>query len=705
MNLLSIFCFINGFINLSIGFFLLNLNKNKIINIYFFLFTLSIAVWNEGYAFMYSHPDLSTALLMANIGTIGIIFIPFFANLFVQKFLGLEERKLNAILTIIALFLLFLLLKFGFYSGVTNRGFWNYPVAGNLDFLNILFYVVIFTKINYQLFSAYIRASGIYKKRIFHLLFAFGLGFFGFVDWIPNFIYWFPPFAFLLSFTWVVVIAYATFSVRLMDTEIVIRKGVLYSITLFLISFLYLFSIYSARYLSHIFSVEQQIWFILPAVIIASILLNPIRERMINYVDKTFFKTRYEADKIAHKFSENIKRLMKVKELSEYVDRAAMRTFKLKGVCVFVFNEKSNEYFCQDARGDMKEFVNKTINPDSLLAKELKRTKKVLTTENLKILMREKTTDDEHFKMANDLICELDNLKAVITVPSISYKKDYSLIAFLLSSGKKSEDLFSETDISLLENISNLVSIALENAELFEEQMDILTKSMKLEKLAELGRATSELAKQSEKAFAYIEWFANEFPNKKEDREFLLKEGKKLEIETEKFKLFMLGILNFSRPSPLKIVSLNVKKVLDEVIFMLFGGYDEKDNQKISLAINCPDYLNVLGDQNALKQVFFNIIKNAIESFKKDFGKIEINVFEQGNNIIIQVKDDGEGIDDKIKDRIFEPFFSTKEDGIGLGLSIVLRLVKDMHGLIDFETKKNFGSIFTITLPKTNSSN
>jgi len=426
---------------------------------------------------------------------------------------------------------------------------------------------------------------------------------------------------------------------------------------------------------------------------------------MINYVDKTFFKTRYEADKIAHKFSENIKRLMKVKELSEYVDRAAMRTFKLKGVCVFVFNEKSNEYFCQDARGDMKEFVNKTINPDSLLAKELKRTKKVLTTENLKILMREKTTDDEHFKMANDLICELDNLKAVITVPSISYKKDYSLIAFLLSSGKKSEDLFSETDISLLENISNLVSIALENAELFEEQMDILTKSMKLEKLAELGRATSELAKQSEKAFAYIEWFANEFPNKKEDREFLLKEGKKLEIETEKFKLFMLGILNFSRPSPLKIVSLNVKKVLDEVIFMLFGGYDEKDNQKISLAINCPDYLNVLGDQNALKQVFFNIIKNAIESFKKDFGKIEINVFEQGNNIIIQVKDDGEGIDDKIKDRIFEPFFSTKEDGIGLGLSIVLRLVKDMHGLIDFETKKNFGSIFTITLPKTNSSN
>ncbi|MCC6601447.1 MAG: GHKL domain-containing protein [Crocinitomicaceae bacterium] len=108
-----------------------------------------------------------------------------------------------------------------------------------------------------------------------------------------------------------------------------------------------------------------------------------------------------------------------------------------------------------------------------------------------------------------------------------------------------------------------------------------------------------------------------------------------------------------------------------------------------------------------LNQVLMNIITNAIQSTEGP-GKepsdrvIEINSRFDDNNIIFSVKDNGTGIDDSVRPKIFDPFYTTKGvgEGTGLGLSIVLGIVNEHQGRIDVESEPGKGSIFTITLPR-----
>ncbi|MGA7875924.1 MAG: HAMP domain-containing sensor histidine kinase, partial [Desulfoferrobacter sp.] len=72
---------------------------------------------------------------------------------------------------------------------------------------------------------------------------------------------------------------------------------------------------------------------------------------------------------------------------------------------------------------------------------------------------------------------------------------------------------------------------------------------------------------------------------------------------------------------------------------------------------------------------------------------------EMGRVLTIKVTDDGPGIPESVKDKIFEPFFSTKEEGTGLGLSIVNRIVGEHRGKLDVESQEGQGTTFIITLP------
>ncbi len=85
--------------------------------------------------------------------------------------------------------------------------------------------------------------------------------------------------------------------------------------------------------------------------------------------------------------------------------------------------------------------------------------------------------------------------------------------------------------------------------------------------------------------------------------------------------------------------------------------------------------------------------------------KIEIFLLEKDNKIHINIKDNGIGIKDEVKEEIFKPQFSTKEKGSGIGLTISYKIIKELGGEIFAESKEGKGTIFTITLPKLNKKN
>jgi signal transduction histidine kinase len=127
--------------------------------------------------------------------------------------------------------------------------------------------------------------------------------------------------------------------------------------------------------------------------------------------------------------------------------------------------------------------------------------------------------------------------------------------------------------------------------------------------------------------------------------------------------------------------------------------YNETDNCKIEFNA-AENNLFVLADREQLQRVFNNLLKNAIQSVPETReGKILITLEKSDNTVLIKIQDNGSGISDEMKDKIFTPNFTTKSTGMGLGLAMVKSIIENSGGYIWFETTVDEGTAFFISLP------
>jgi len=102
-----------------------------------------------------------------------------------------------------------------------------------------------------------------------------------------------------------------------------------------------------------------------------------------------------------------------------------------------------------------------------------------------------------------------------------------------------------------------------------------------------------------------------------------------------------------------------------------------------------------------LIRIVTNLVKNAAQALEEsDNKKIEVTVIEEENNIIIIIADNGKGISNEDKEKVFEPQFTTKSSGTGLGLAMVKNIVEAYNGTISFTSQENTGTVFKIIIPK-----
>jgi signal transduction histidine kinase len=137
------------------------------------------------------------------------------------------------------------------------------------------------------------------------------------------------------------------------------------------------------------------------------------------------------------------------------------------------------------------------------------------------------------------------------------------------------------------------------------------------------------------------------------------------------------------------------------VIVNTINLYDNNDNIKIDIIEeNESDYV-INSDKNNLSIVFGNILKNAIQAIgKKENGHIEFRITDNGGRYRIEISDNGCGIGEEEKKKIFMPNFTTKSSGMGVGLSIVYDILETLGGNITFESEVGKGTIFTINIKK-----
>jgi len=119
----------------------------------------------------------------------------------------------------------------------------------------------------------------------------------------------------------------------------------------------------------------------------------------------------------------------------------------------------------------------------------------------------------------------------------------------------------------------------------------------------------------------------------------------------------------------------------------------------INIVLNLAENLSGLDfDEALMKQALLNLINNAAAAMKSG-GELTISTEEAGGEVRISIADTGTGISDENLAKIFEPYFTTKDNGTGLGLTVVFKVVKEHHGEISVESREGEGTVFIITLP------
>jgi signal transduction histidine kinase len=265
-----------------------------------------------------------------------------------------------------------------------------------------------------------------------------------------------------------------------------------------------------------------------------------------------------------------------------------------------------------------------------------------------------------------------------------------------------------DEDLQSLVRFATHAGWAIENARLFsqlrEANKDILIAEQQLiqsERLSALGQLAAELAHEIKNPLVTIGGFARRLSEKTD----FSPEGKKytdiIISEVERVEKLLKDILNYSRDVKPTFFDYNINTLIEEVL----SSYEKifSDSGVVVKKELSADIYPLHIDTSQIKQVILNILYNAVECMTGKGGviTIETDLFErEDDGVMISISDTGGGIPPEILDNIFNPFFTTKRQGTGLGLSLSKKIIESHGGTISIDNRIGEGATFIISLPK-----
>ena len=284
--------------------------------------------------------------------------------------------------------------------------------------------------------------------------------------------------------------------------------------------------------------------------------------------------------------------------------------------------------------------------------------------------------------------CRKVGLRSIIVVP-LYHDGPAAGVLKVLSSEPRA---FGERDMRIAQLMAGLVSAAMSSAALAESK-----------KLASLAVLASGVAHEIRNPLTAIK--ARLYTHQKRltqgspeaaDGEFIAEEIGRLERIVRDF-------LQFARPGDPVFAPVSPAELLREVCELLA---EQTERSAIRLTVADCVATPVRADRQQIKQVLINLIRNAAESIGRD-GAITLRARPQRigfggrawDSVALEVKDTGKGIPPEVRERLFDPYFTTKASGTGLGLSIAARIVEQHGGVLRFQTHGKRGTTFRIVLP------
>ncbi|WP_301038392.1 GAF domain-containing sensor histidine kinase [Parabacteroides goldsteinii] len=273
--------------------------------------------------------------------------------------------------------------------------------------------------------------------------------------------------------------------------------------------------------------------------------------------------------------------------------------------------------------------------------------------------------------------------------------------------GKKTDGApFTEQELNLLSILINQATFAIEHASLYEQQTERLKKMYRTDRLATLGElaagAAHEIRNPLTAIRSTIQYLSKDFSADPVKSEMVTE----LISEVERINKIVQGLLSFARPSDLNTSDINIEQLINQTLLLVTNTL-RKQNVEVEFEY-FTDNTTIQGDAEQLKQVFLNIILNAVEAMGKnppERSRTLIISIEKGTPInthsrylIISFEDSGKGIEQKNIENVFNPFFTTKEEGTGLGLAICYGIINRHEGEIEVKSVPDKGTCINIKL-------
>jgi signal transduction histidine kinase len=445
-------------------------------------------------------------------------------------------------------------------------------------------------------------------------------------------------------------------------------------------------------------------------------LFEPMRERIEEWVVATLFRERYELVRRLDTIRRRVGNVIDPAGLAAVVLDGLVETRRVTHCSLWLLADDRPGYRLLDFRGPPPVPFLEPATARALLAASSSGQKAVLL-ENLDRRVAElrallppgptmhetragrgaPAAIAEELKRLSDARGVMSSMRAGVCVPLLAGDR---VVGFMGCWDERVPEAFASDEIAALLEVADRCALVIENSKLYQQMKE-------KDRLAALGEMSAGLAHEIRNPLAAIKGAIQYLDPAKlpsEDREFL-------EIvvdEVNRLNGVVTQFLDYSRPLKPALAPTAVNDVLEKTFKLL----QPEVPASISVELQLADWLpRVHADAEQLKQVFLNLALNAFQAMpaggrltvSSRLARDELAFWREGSRradvVEIRFRDSGPGVAEEARERIFVPFYTTKEKGTGLGLAICQRLVKAHQGTIQLRSTPGEGAEFLVALP------
>jgi signal transduction histidine kinase len=704
-SLLSLLCI------LALGFIVIAKGQ-RLVNKLFFVLTIILDIWTIGTLMMFFSSGDQQIIFWDRFVYIGVVFWPAVQYHFSLAVTYFDRARRVKMLLGYCLSIIFLLLTQSeyFVSGIFRYRWGVHTNAQILHHIFVAFFFIYSLLFFWNLFKQYhLNNSPIVRKKLIFFAVGFAvLDFIGGSGYLPAYGVAFYPVSLASPLIFSIIITYAIAYLGLLNIKLILRRYFVYSFTsASVIIPAFVWQLFFYKFFPKYTMISYLIIFVLSISIVSN-----IKKYFFRLSNKYFFSSLYDVREVISSLNSSLRSSLEIKKILPAVGEILSRAFHSEKIGVINYNSGKNLWSVLYNSGFQFEDSKKISLSYEVLAGFLSDGNRPVVVSKIK---------EGPLQQFSAVVDFLEKLDVVVVVPITIKGK---LTSLLLFGPKESGDSYNREDLKVLEAVGTEIAISMENALLYQR-----TKKFNIELKDKVNKATKKLQEQNEE-LQKVNRIKNEFIS-------VTSHQLKTPLATTKLNLEIFG-LKFQKQIPaeantmvenltntnnqlIKLVEelLDIARIEDsrlkidieplDIVAMVkqmvaeFKPLADKRSIKVVEDYEVIPPLNF--DRNILSKGIANFVSNGIK-YNREKKNLWVSVKSNAEGVLIAVKDEGIGVPEAEKPKIFQKFYQATnaaaasfESSTGLGLYITRTSIETLGGKVWFEAEENKGSTFFIQLP------